>query len=156
MLLWRAVISSKQNKVAYSCYCHEDINRSCSDCHILNMFILHSCWAIDAVSIVINLKMGLMLRFSQAKLIWNICLLKRNVLKIISCVLFQIGAYGIDSWQLLAHVHEDYRQQLPAQWAEGEEVEQRESTFCLLWLNLNTHLTQLLIHILPAPQPLQA
>ncbi len=54
--------------MAYSCYCHEDINCSCSNRHILNVLVSHSCWAIDAVSIVINLKSGFKLGLSKANI----------------------------------------------------------------------------------------
>lgn len=61
--------------------------------------------------------------------------------------------HSVDPRQLLAHVHDDDGDQLPAEGALGQQAENRQSSLVALRLRLQTHLCQLRLHVVPAAQP---
>lgn len=63
--------------------------------------------------------------------------------------------HSVDPRQLLAHVHDDDGDQLPAEGALGQQAEHRQVSLGALRLLLQTHLRQLRLHVVPAAQPLQ-
>lgn len=63
--------------------------------------------------------------------------------------------HRVDPWQLLAHVHDDDGDQLPAKGALGQQAQHRQVALGPLRLVLQMHLCQLCIHVVPATQTLQ-
>lgn len=63
------------------------------------------------------------------------------------------STHSVDSRQLLAHVHGNDGDQLPAEGGLRQQAEHGQASLGVLRLLLQAHLHHLRLHIVPAAQP---
>lgn len=160
----------------HSSYGHEDVHRSCSHGDVLDVILLDPCRGINVVCIIVNLRREreretcIMVKELEDRMKTQgrgCCGWKRLSSKPWKTICSSFGhqcvedgdnwtgtSYRVDPRQLLAHVHDDDGDQLPAKRALGEQGEHGQVALGSLRLVLQTHLGQLCVHIVQTTQSL--
>lgn len=149
------LISNHDVQNTYSSYGHEDVHCSGPHCDVLDVILLDSCSAVNAVCVIVDLGKGgnrswTIISNGQVGVLRTLAQGQQDTWTSRSC-----STHRIDPRQLLAHVHNDDGDQLPAQRALGQQGEHGQVTFSSFGLVLQMHLWQLCIHIVPATKTLQ-